>query len=82
MDLPEQVIDNIYSYLPGYLRADLKCKKRIKLPMDQYIQLGKEIHTGLVNKVLGNGYYEIYDPSPKIRLNFNHPIRELIWGFR
>lgn len=76
MDLPEPIINNIYSYLPAYLRADLKCKLSVKLDIKQYENLNEKLGVEFWIRSLR------LNPEPRIRLNFNHPIRELIWGFR
>ena len=71
MNIPQEIINNIYVYLPNYLRVELKCKLSVKINMAQYKNLDLEI---------GKYYYKKLNPSPaRIPLNFNHPIRELIW---
>ena len=72
MDFPNEIINNIYVYLPNYLRTELKCKLSVKINMAQYKNLDLEI---------GKYYYKKLNPNPtRIRLNFNHPIRELVWA--
>jgi len=73
MNIPQEIINNIYVYLPNYLRADLKCKISVKINMSQYKNLDLEI---------GKCYYKKLNPVPRISLNFHHPVRELMWAMR
>ena len=69
MNFSNDILDNIYSYLPNYMRADLKCKFSIKLNVSQY-------------KDLDNELYKCFNKKKKpfqFSCSFNHPVRELIW---